>query len=34
MRGGYGKREFYEMFIFPLLARESAEERGDMRGRE
>ena len=33
-RGGNGKREFYNMFVFPLLARESAEERGNMRGRE
>ena len=28
MRGHYGKREFYEMFVFPVLARESLEERG------
>ena len=34
MRRDYGKRGFYEMFVFILSARESAEERGDMGGGE
>ena len=34
MRRDYGKRGFYEMFVFILLAWESAEERGDMGGGE
>ena len=34
MRGCYGKLEFYEVFVFIFLARESAEGSGDIRGRE
>ena len=34
MRGGYGEREFYEIFVFRLSAFEPAEEMRDKRGRE
>ena len=34
MRRNYGKRNFFEMLVFPLLARKPAEEKGDTRRRE